>query len=102
MKWSLAFSVGELFTTRPSMNLAIAPPANQTMNSQPELNLNPERPSEIITHNSDEFYGLCDRADRLRLQDGEWFVAQRGEFAIETLSIVSRHNGWYKVRVRWH
>jgi hypothetical protein len=72
------------------------------MNPQLTLNLNPDRPGEIVTHDSDEFYALCARADRLRLVNGKWEVVQRGEFAIETISTVPQHNAWYKVRLRWH
>ncbi len=72
------------------------------MNGQFELNLNPDKPREIITHNSDEFFDLCDRADRLALVNGKWEVVRRGEFAVETISVVPQQNACYKVRVRWH
>lgn len=72
------------------------------MSPQFELNLTPERPGEIITHNADEFHDVCDRADRLQLCDGAWTVVRRGDYAIEMISTVPQHNAWYKVKVRWH
>jgi hypothetical protein len=79
----------------------IAKPA-APMNPQLNLNLNPNRPDEILTRNADEFQTVCDCADRLRLCDGVWTVVRRGDYAIEMISVVPQHNAWYKVKVRWH
>ena len=71
-------------------------------NPQLNLNLTPEKPSEIVTHGGDEFDRVCARADRLQLIEGKWTVVRRGEFAIEWIATVPQHNAWYKVKVRWH
>jgi len=104
MKWPIAFSADAPFITLLLMNLAIVPHASRMIMNNPQLslNLNPDRPSEIITHDADEFDRVCARADRLQLIDGTWTVVRRGEFAIEWIATVPQHNAWYKVKVRWH
>lgn len=58
------------------------------MNPQPELDFNPERPSEIITRTSDEFQSVCSRS-------------RAGEFVIEMLSMVTGSNSAWKIKVRY-
>lgn len=58
------------------------------MNAQPELDLNPERPSEIITRTSDDFQSVCSRS-------------KAGEFVIEMLSMVTGSNSEWKFKVRY-
>ena len=101
MRSLLAPSAASGFITPSWMNLVFARPVS-LMNPQLDLNLIPEKPGEIITHTSDEFYDLCARADQLQLVDGRWTITQRGEFALETWSCLPGQNSGYKVRVRWH
>lgn len=58
------------------------------MSPQLDLNLNPEQPSELITHNSEEFFAALDRANR-------------GDYHIEWIARVTGSNCGWKIKVRW-